>query len=100
MARREYTIDPIIVNKRPIHSIVIDSHYEEKHGNHIDDELVLRLVSKLDGRIEAPEDKDEGFAYFVTLLELNSKQYRLVWLLEDDAIYIGIINAYRDDRRK
>jgi hypothetical protein len=99
MARREYTIDPIVVNKRIIHSVVIDSHYEENHGDHLDDQLILRLVSKLDGRLEAPEDRDEDFAYFVTLLELSSKQYRLVWLLEANSIYLGVLNAYRDDRK-
>jgi len=59
----------------------------------------VELVLKLDGRLEVPEERDDKISYFVTLLTLNSKQYRLVWLLENDSIYIGVVNAYRDDRK-
>lgn len=59
----------------------------------------MELVLKLDGRLEVPEERDDKISYFVTLLTLNSKQYRLVWLLENDSIYIGVVNAYRDDRK-
>ena len=101
MGRREYTIDTIEVNGLKIASIIIDSHYEESHGEHINDELILDLVKRLDGRREIPESQDnDGFSYFVTLLNHNSKQFRLIWLLEDDAIYIGVINAYRDNRKE
>jgi hypothetical protein len=99
MTRREYDIEPILINGRSINKIVIDPHYEEKHADDIDDKLIIELVKKLDGRFELPEEKDDKFSFFVTLLGLNSRQYRLVWLLEDGSIYIGIINAYRDDRR-
>lgn len=78
--------------------VVIDPHYEEKHADHIDDGLILNLVRTLDGRFEVPEDRDEEFSYFATLLSLNGKRYRLVWLL-DNELYIGIFNAYRDDRK-
>ena len=66
----------------------------------MNDDLILQLVQKLDGRIEIPEAVDEGFKYFVTMLEREGKQYRLIWLFEDGAIYIGVVNAYRDDRKK
>ena len=79
--------------------MIIDSHYEDKHGDSIDDQLILRLVKKLDGRLELPVEQDGGFNYFATLLELDGKQYRLIWLLEEEAIYVGVINAYRDDRK-
>jgi len=96
--RREYDIKPITINKIVIKKVLIDSHYEERHSDHIDDALILRLVEMLNGRIEVPETVDEGFSYFVTLLGLEGKQYRLIWLLESEAIYIGVVNAYRDDR--
>jgi len=47
-----------------------------------------------------PQAVESEFSYFATLVELGKKQYRLVWLLEKDAIYIGILNAYRDDRKE
>lgn len=100
MNRREYDIDPITVNGIVVSKVIVDPHYEEKHGDDIDDDLILELVKKLDGRIELPEAVDEKFSYFVTLLGLKKKQYRLIWLLEKDAIYVGVVNAYRDDRKE
>ena len=100
MGKREYTIDAIEVNGLNIAKVIIDSHYEERHSEHINDELILNLVKRLDGRREIPESQDnEGYSYFVTMLHYESKQFRLIWLLEDGAIYIGVINAYRDDRK-
>src|SRR5690606_2985016 len=101
MDRREYTINPIKVNRILISRVIIDSHFEIKHDDHMNDELILELVKGLNGRIEVPQAKDEdGFSYFATLLEYNEKQYRLVWLLEDNSIYVGVLNAYRDDRKE
>ena len=99
MGRREYKIDEIIINGISVNKVIIDPHYEKKHSDHIDDQLIVKLVLKLDGRLEAPEEKDGRIAYFVTLLILNSKQYRLVWLLDEDFVYVGVVNAYRDDRK-
>lgn len=79
--------------------MVIDDHYKEKHRDHMTDELILKLVMQLDGRKEVPENVAGKFSYFATLVELNEKQYRLIWLLEQDAIYIGVVNAYSDRRR-
>ena len=98
--QRTYKIKPITVNDIKIVQVVIDSHYEEKHSTSMSDELILDLVNELDGRFEVPETKDGRYSYFATLIELRKKQYRLIWLLEDHAIYIGIVNAYRDKRRK
>ena len=99
MSRRDYDIEPITINWMRISKVIIDSHYEEKHGSAIDDALILKLVNKLDGRLELPEALDESFSYFFTLLDLDEKQYRLIWLLEKDAIYVGVVNAYRGDRK-
>ena len=99
-SQRVHSIAPILVNGVKITQVIIDPHYEEKHAGSIDDALILRLIRRLDGRRELPDSKSDQYSYFATLIELNSKQYRLVWLLEKDAIYVGVVNAYRDRRRR
>lgn len=100
MKQHSYTIEPITVNGIKISRVIIDDHYKEKHSDHMTDDLILDLVKQLDGRKEVPDDVVGKFSYFATLVELDEKQYRLIWLLEKDAIYIGVVNAYRDKRRK
>ncbi len=98
MNRREYKIDPIFINRACISKVIIDPHYEEKHGGSINDELILSLVKKLNGLIQLPDDEEDGFRYFATLIELDKKKYRLIWLLEEEQIYIGIVNVFRDSK--
>ena len=98
MARQEYDIKPITINGRIISRVTIDEHVR-KHPD-ISDELILKLVAKLDGSRLVPEDAKAPFEYFGTLIEYEGKQYRMVWLLEKSEIYIGIITVYRDDRSK
>lgn len=96
-----YKIAPITVNEIRINQVVIDSHYAAKRLDHMSDDLILKLVRELNGRRELPESKSGHYAYFATLIELNDgKQYRVIWLLEGHAIYIGVVNAYRDRRRR
>ena len=95
-----FKIKPITVNGTKIVQVVISAHYKAKHSDHMSDALILDLVHELDGRRELPEKKTDRYSYFVTLVELNEKQYRLIWLMEDHAIYIGVVNAYRDNRRR
>ena len=97
--RRTYKIDPITVNNIKVVQVVIDSHFEAKHHRYMSDTLILRLVKELNGRHELPETKTNQYSYFATLIEIGYKKYRLIWLLEDHAIYIGIVNAYRHKRR-
>lgn len=43
-----------------------------------------------------PEDTDSPYLYFVADgLVLIGKRYKLVWLPEDNKLYIGMVNAYR-----
>ena len=98
MSRRTYKIAPITVNEEIYTEVVIDSHYELKHSEQINDELILSLVLLLDGAEELPEDTKEPFNYYVKILEHKNKTYRLVWLLEDGKLYIGIVNAFRDSK--
>jgi len=98
--QKSFKIKPITVNGTRIVQVVIDGHYKENHRDHMSDELILNLVHELDGRRELPETKTDQYSYFATLIEYGEKQYRLIWLLEDHAIYIGVVNAYRDNRRR
>ena len=95
MQRREYEIS-IEFNFKRIKKVIIDPHYEEKHAESISDEIILGLVKKLDGLRMIPEDVNPPYSYFTEdKMELNGNFYKLVWLLEDDQIYIGVVNAYR-----
>jgi len=93
--RRSYTVS-IVVNDRPINEVVIDPHFEEKHAESINDEIILALVQKLNGRFFDADDKDEEFEYFKTEpIEHAGKNYRLVWLLKNECMFIGVVNAFR-----
>lgn len=95
MGRQEYDIK-ITVNGRRINKVIIDSHYEEKHSDSVDDQIVLGLVRQLDGQFFEPDGSDATYTYFVIDKMLFDKNlYKLVWLLEENKLYIGIVNAYR-----
>lgn len=95
VARREYKIN-LMFNEQQIVKVIIDNHFEGKHSDSIDDQIIFKLVSLLDGQIQLPEDSDPPYSYFVKDgIELNGKKYKLIWLLEDSCFYIGVINAYR-----
>ncbi len=93
--RRDYPIF-ITVNGISIRSVVIDSHYEIKHKESVDDKIILELVKLLDGKTYHCEAEKDGFKYFKTEpLVLGAATYRLIWLLEKNEIYIGVVNAFR-----
>ena len=94
-ARRVYPI-LIHVNGRLVNKVIIDSHYKQKHSESIDDKIILELVRQLDDGTFTPEVERDGFQYFKTdPILLNDVNYRLIWLMENTEIYIGVINAFR-----
>ena len=95
MERREYNIR-MMINGRKIKKAIIDPHYEIKHSSYLNDQIILRLIKKLDNQFFEVVDIDLPYSYFVTDgIIIDGKKYKLVWLLEDNEFYIGIINAYR-----
>ena len=96
--RSGHRINKITVNGREINQVQIDEHVL-KHKD-VTTEVILELVQQLDGVEQVPEDIKPPYEYFVNLLSRSSKQYRLVWLLENEQLYVGVVTAYRDDRRK
>ena len=97
--RREYIINPITINGRSIEKIIIDPHVD-KHDDHISDKLIKELIMQLDRGYFLPEKEVDGFAYFATAMKVKQKHYKLVWLLEKNCLYVGVITAYRDRRIK
>jgi len=93
--RRRYTVD-IVVNGHNIKRVIIDPHYELKHSQSMNDFLILELVSFLNEGDFIPEHIEDGFEYYVTEnISLDGKHYRLIWLIEQDELFIGVINAFR-----
>ena len=98
MSRQEFIIRKITVNGKSINRVIVDDHVR-KHKD-VTDDLILDLVKQLDGTDNLPDDENSGFQYFTNLFESTGKQYRIVWLLEKDQLYIGVLTVYRDSRRK
>ncbi len=95
MNRRKYSVN-ITVNGQHIKAVVIDPHYEVKHSATITDKIILALIAQLNGGDFFPEAVVDTFEYYTTdNLILQNKIYRLVWLIEKDELFIGVINAYR-----
>ena len=92
--RREYSIR-IVFNEIWIKKVIIDPHFEIKHADSVNDDLILKLVSQLDGAKILPDFVKEPFSYFVDEINLKGKLYKMIWLLEKDQIYIGVVNVYR-----
>jgi hypothetical protein len=100
MARREYPIE-LMINNKKITKVIIDPHYEENHSDSVNDRIILELVRLLDGRTFQPSDIDEdGFEYYVSdYLEFELKPYKLIWLLQKDQFFVGIVNTYRRNQK-
>lgn len=95
MSRREYPTN-IKVNGVGIVKVIIDPHFEERHSETVSDEIILGLVKTLDGETFEPEEIDPPYKYFVVdRISYNGKKYKLVWLIEENQFYIGVVNAYR-----
>lgn len=99
MNRREYLIHPICVNGVLIKVLIIDTHLD-KHSDHMNDQLVQVLVRKLHGEYFEPVKIQDTYQYFATVIWENGYWYRLVWLMEREARYIGVVTAFRDRRIK
>ncbi len=93
--RRKYAVN-LKINEIQITHVVIDSHYEIAHGDSINDDIILDIVQLLNGLNIDPEKVVGKFQYFKSEpLHLNDMSYRLIWLLEDSQLYIGVANAFR-----
>jgi len=49
---------------------------------------------------QEPTGEKDGFKYFASTIKENGQAYKLIWLLEDSFLYIGVITAFKDRRIK
>ena len=75
--------------------MIIDPHYEKKNCESVNDEIILNLVQTLNGKTYELVDKKDSYSFFVDRLCLKNKTYKIIWLLEENEVYIGIINVFR-----
>ena len=97
--RNEYKIN-LKINNRKISKVVIDQHYLKKHSEHMNDELILKVIKTLDGQYFFPITQDVEYQYFrVEPVWHDTKPYRLIFLLYVHESTLGIINCFRVKRR-
>ena len=90
MNRREYK-HRIQVNGRSLHRVIIDQHYRTKHGDVIDDGLILNLIDELQGQTFPIQDRRGEFEYFaVEPVYRDHRPYRLVLVLCITEDYLGV----------
>ncbi len=58
------------------------------------DELILRLVKLLDGGEFDLKSESDGYKYFVEVVLLKDRSYRII-LTHCDEDYLGVVNAFR-----
>lgn len=86
----------LFINNTWFNEVWIDSHYEKKHSQSINDSLIIELVRQLNYECFLPQIvRNDGFQFYETDIYLNNKAYRLIWLIPPNSSYIGIRNAYR-----
>jgi hypothetical protein len=59
--RREYDIEPVNINTRTIAKLIVDDHVD-KHSDHINDDLIKKLVRSLDGQRFEPQKRLMGLS--------------------------------------
>lgn len=97
--RTEYPLI-LTVNGRKVSRVVIDQHYKEKHSESITDEIILELVKELDGGVFPIEIERADFQYFTAEPVFRDEApYRLILVLYVHDDYLGVVNAFRVDRR-
>lgn len=94
-----FDIGTVTINNHDFRKVMIDwKHISIRHPD-VTQTLVLQAVRQLGGRHLNKEVTKPPYKYFVSLLKLNEKNYRLIWLLEEGQDYVGVLNLYRDDRK-
>jgi hypothetical protein len=98
MDRPEYALS-LVINDHPVKRVLIDQHYRQKHGD-LNDQIILDLVKKLDGQNFPVEITRGDYDYFrAEPVILQGSPYRLVMVLCVSDDFLGVVNAFRVDRK-
>ena len=90
MKTKTFIINKISVNRKTIDTVKVSYHVYESHPD-ITDDVILALVVELDGQVFEVDAIKPPFQYYVNLIDLDGKKYRLVWLLEDNKFYLELL---------
>lgn len=83
-----------------IKKVIIDQYYSYKHFE-MNDWIILELIKTLNFRKYLAESEVGNYRYFsIEPVFHNSKPYRIVFLLEKECNYVGVINAFRVQEKK
>lgn len=88
----------MIFNQRYTSEVWIDPHYELRHRDSINDELILDLVIQLNGAWIEPHKMTGYFYYFEIDEEYQDRNFRLILVTSRCENYLGVINVYRRNR--
>ena len=96
--RNEYALK-LQINGRLLSRVIIDQHYKEKHPD-MSDKLIIELVKTLNGGEFDIQMQRGPYEYFaVEPVHLDEKVYRLVLLLCIGEDFIGVVNAFRRNKK-
>ena len=93
---------PLLVcfNERIFRRVIIDQHYKKKHSDSVNDQLILELVSTLNGQSFTSEAKQDDYDFFkIEPVRWKNKSYRLILTLSRSDDFIGVINAFRVEEK-
>lgn len=86
------------INGRPYRQVEICRHYEEKHSDYLNDDLILVLVDQLDGIYLDADAKKKGggktLTYFAADVDHEGSMYRLVWRVTLGRFRLLVVNCY------
>ncbi len=97
--RKQYYLN-VTINGNILSRVIIDQHYKEKHTE-VTDEIILGLIREINGGNYDIESEANGFQYFtVEPVLYDEKPYRLILLLCIHDDFLGVVNAFRVQRKK
>ena len=93
---REYKV-AFEFNGRQFKSALLDSHYEEKHGENIDDQLIIEILkTQIAGERFNNESSNDEWRYYVFHAVHEAKNYRLIFCDHVEESIFVIINCFRE----
>lgn len=97
--RVSYSIE-LRINGLLIDEVIIDQHYTKKHFD-VNDWIILELLKNMNHKSSDLKSIQGNYSYYVVdPVFHNKKPYRVIFLLEKDCSYIGVINAFRVQEKK